>query len=860
MRLWWLVVVVTNVELLTTAEDVSYVWCDTIECTLLFLPSSDVEKGAEVNKFVYVPNQELYEEWGDNKTEIFIVEYGNMSSNYMYPGSFASTLFENYTFTYTYIPSLGRFNDIIKPMYPNISSVTAAVEWLMQHRLSTIYSYGKDMKEGRCMDKYGYRANYLPASFTCMSLLNLRSDASLYNKQYYTGPVTWNRIRFDQDDYMLRLMLTNNEMSAILISDDMPLSMADYLTCKHTNLADTDVNACHAVFGLFSYSRICCCYTKYCDNLYPSADKLKEYQVCPYGQLDIDEHSPIVRTYEHDHFGEQSIAKMCYVSYDVTVRNDTNGTVTKMTIRLRGTNDTSESWHEESMGKIQTCRHNITQCPNIEDDGFRTEGMSAQCYCEDPAACFKSMGKTYNILNAFYGATDVKDYTCLRITASADSVIAPDICATYIDTQLKKFVRLVLYNNMVSYDYVGTFKNIHLDKYDERLVGKTVNLYYLIGYVQESVLECEDTVYPRESIQNRELRAWYFFMCNFTKCDQIFEEKGVEILEKEEKYKPHCLEYKDTVYNLTHADLIEDFEAFFSEMKLENNVNTSFCVIRYISPVFQKDAESYSFKTGIVTSEDYKKEIDCPSSNNKSDDICIANKHLLTFCCRPYFSAMYNGDAANYTGMIQKDFQTKMTDFLVPTNATDIESRVADPGSCILDLNGMTTTDVCVEKPGCFSEFLFSTTKNHISTGCIQSAVATTKESKDVYIHYIHAGSICDIKHHYTKFVTIYNGTCAVVNNGMPSLDDVANYWQEDIADSERLRTRKLLCCCREDTKCGNDLVRYLEYYGDFLDENQDEFELDIKKFYNVDDIDDLLEFAPEDDDEEFTYDFDRQE
>ncbi|CAD5206916.1 unnamed protein product [Bursaphelenchus okinawaensis] len=835
MRLWLLVAAITNVELLKAADNIEYAWCDTIECLLLFAPATRFYAGLEENKFIYIPSEALYNAWGNSSIETFADNtYSKLASNRMYKKSFAP-LVKNFTLTYTYIPSLGRFQDVIKPRDEKFS-VKQIMDVLMARRISTIYEYDIN-KKSTCRDKYGYYSNTVDGSETCMSLMSF--PPTNFTFQYYAGPVTWNRIRFDDKDYLLRLLLTNNEFSAAHVPDNTNPSMEKYMSCQHTNGAvKPPDNVCYAVFGLFSYSRICCCYNKKCDILQPLTKTLQKYQVCPYGHFDIHEQRPIIRKYEYEEFGAKSIAKLCYLVYNITViEGKKNEGHVALKASLGGTNDTGEAWYYGAVSD-HICRRNITRCLDINTEDVATKRMLLTCYCQDPAQCYNLTLSSFNDFNQFYGrALNKKEQFCKRLSFNFARDIKLKECHTYVDLAYEKPVLLVFLNNMVTYNLVFEFRLNSLEKYDPRLEGKAVTVRLMNGYIMDTVLkDCNNTVYPPKSIADREVRLWYQFRCSFARCDEIFDNKGVAILKDYPDLYPQCLALSKYIYKLKHGDVDRDFEDFFGQLIWGVDVSKSYCVIQYTSPLRKDGSEDFAFITGTVTADDYKNFIRCPNYNRKDSVICVRNKmKIFTYCCRPYFT--YESDEEKYRRALRNFIQEDWKLYFLPHSQIKVEKSVNEPGDCLMNRNGLTTNELCEFEPGCYGEFMFSLFKNLKSAGCAQSGVATTMASKDIYRHHIHAGSLCDIKQNYRTRRAIYEGECVVVNNGVQSVDDVPAFWMEDTANQQRLRARKLLCCCEDAVDCHHDLISYVAYYDYYLDENQEKLD-EILKTYNLDDID----------------------
>ncbi|CAD5206918.1 unnamed protein product [Bursaphelenchus okinawaensis] len=750
-----LITVLSNVELLTARKNY-LAWCDTIECLLLFKPPSSVIPGKPSKKFIYVPSKELIVRWGNGSVDKLLEErYKQAASNHMYNESF-STFFNEFTFSYTYIAELGRFQDIIIPAASVNRPVAQSINFLTDEHVYTIYSFEWiSNRVMRCMDKYGYPTKPIHLSMSCMTLHNMEMSDNVV-EEYYSGPVTWNRIRFNETTYLLRYLLTNSDISAASVSDGLlKPSMKDYVTCRHLDTVESSLESkCYSVYGVFSYSRVCCCYHKDCHNMQPDKEDLRTYTICPYGEYNSEDITPTVKGYGLEGFARNIVGLVC---------------------------------------KSGECaQHTATEFPKI---------------------------------NNFYGNIMNKVEPLCKRLSFINNEFKVYFCMSFVDIVKNRTVVLEQYNNIYLNERIFRFIIQDGKDMDPQLAGKKFDINIYNGYVMDSIRsECNATeiVYDDEEIGVNKIRTWIGFRCEWKNCDALFDGLSAVRASVIILYKPYCFFLNNEEGYMKRVGGIGlDTEVLKGHMILGENVETGFCVMRYMSPDSYLQDPVYGYELRKATNQDYDLNIICPNFGLKSHETCIVNDEFYTLCCLPYFMVH---NKTEYKEQVIQSFMKSVSKWAVSTSASGIANIVKEPGLCEVDVNREQSSDVCPLKPGCFIEYLFSTQKNMKNSGCTQTGVTATQKMEGIHKDHIHLSTICDL--HFKNDNYVYRDQCIVVNNGIETLDKGPVIWGPDTVVQGWLRSTKMLCCCSDFASCSDTLFTGVIYYKYYLDENQEDWDL----------------------------------
>ncbi|CAD5206920.1 unnamed protein product [Bursaphelenchus okinawaensis] len=354
----WLPLLITIVELRSFSCNDLLAWCDTIECTLLYIPKDHAgTPGKKANKFLYIPSDDILKRLGNGSVETFQkAHYSDYESNFMKTGPDV-----DHVQSYTYIPELGRFQDIILvPPSANVDNtpIINVLDYMKNYTLYTIYS-NVSASDNFCRDQYGFSANAINNSETCMSIHKVIGGTA----ERYSGPLTFNRIKFEEDDYLLRFLLSNMIVSSgNMSSKTFKDTMETFNTCRHKTDAKDEDNKCYSVLSMFGYASICCCYTQKCKSI--NMFGTRQYRQIGYGsQYDSNGTGLHVNEYPFDVFANASIGEYCAIEMRVSINNETVNKKATLDLTLEAGNATG-SWLDYLVVHHVTCYPVEIVCPN----------------------------------------------------------------------------------------------------------------------------------------------------------------------------------------------------------------------------------------------------------------------------------------------------------------------------------------------------------------------------------------------------------------------------------------------------------------------------------------------------------------
>ncbi|CAD5206922.1 unnamed protein product [Bursaphelenchus okinawaensis] len=806
-------------------------WCDTIECQLLFL-SSDVDylRGNSKNQFSYVPSEDLLDAWGPDVGILVKEHYTDFESNGMYPGAF-TTLKEPLQFTYTYIPELGRFQDIIlrtegKAKLDDKKTPANLMNYSKTAGPYSIFSFGKT--EG-CLDSYGYYTNRAYNSYTCMYLMNVRGR----DGEIYAGPLSWNRIQFLPNDYYLRFLLTNRSfaVSGLNLSDDQLPSMKDFTTCIHAPEANNQKSVCYTLFGIYMYSTVCCCYDGNCDKVELPADTQRNYLTCPVGEYTSAYNAPRILETTYDEMGQTAIGTHCELMHQVGIEMHGDVKTATLVSRMGGRNLTDEEKFRLKQAMADdgvACYINQTICPGAVPSDYQKDGITTFCVCNTTMNCFRHTNEHFKFINQFFGRILLKDaeQMCKKFTFLNDSFYT-DRCQSLYDPRKEESVNLYQDNN---FHEVYIILKDELTKKDIGLPGEgEFNLYLLNGFILDRVIDSctpEEAVYTEQETGVRNSLLFIQFTCKWPMCDEYFDEHGKEIMEALKGYKPLCAEYEFTSHSrenfyARHGTIDYDFAYLKAHIELLENTETGYCMFKYVAPETE-DSDDYGYIVRRAHAYDMKM-MKCPSVGAENPEMCTSNPETNYVCCLPFIEKLMPRDS--YVTWLFKAFNESVTGLSIASTADAVSKEVDSPGKCAVYSQGDDTTggmmDLCGAEVGCYTEFLNTAKKSGKTGGCVTAALDYTRANP---VQPFHAASLCRLTNVTAYSVYPYKNVCAFVDNNKPTLDDgYKMIWPDDISDTDRLRSSKIVCCCMEPSGCKYDFDPL--YYGAFLDEYQVEIQ-----------------------------------
>ncbi|CAD5210304.1 unnamed protein product [Bursaphelenchus xylophilus] len=812
--MWWLqpgfvILVALSYSRAQTSPSLSFPWCETIECTMLFVSDLSTDDVDDDDKFyyVFVPGEDILAKWGNGSVETLIQKHYTSLEHNEYTSLIFSDSPHFPRFSYAFIPELGRFQDII--LGEKAHTPDQLIEFVQKTGPYSIYSFQEETKG--CVDKYGYPTRNIYNSTTCMSIMNL--GASSDRLEYYSGPLTWNRIQFTKEDLLLRWVLTNQTFATVDYQGKLHIDK--FLSCRHTENG-TSGSVCYSSYNIFQFASVCCCYEKFCNLVDPLKDQMLGLVRCPAGHYSSLGVAPRINSYQYADFAQNSVGQYCGLSYEAS---QPNGQHPRFNITLFSVNLTGENAESlrESLNKSQVaCFLDDFKCPGaLITISTNTGGrrMGANCTCVDPEECIKRAKQHYHTLNRYFG-NDVK-VECAHKTFY-DSEFHLDSCNVYYDLVKERPVGLSENNNFYTVNVIARFQIKHLS---EALKDKNVTLSLLSGSVFKGVADkcsVNDAVYNKNEVGVKNKRLFLHFICGWKKCDEVISIGSTSIVNGLTDYIPQCaylsgsLDGYSNYFPRTGA-VADDLNRLVDKLELVMSKYTGYCLLQYLSPDTIGDGAINGFVVKNASIEDVS-DLKCPSMTE--GDFCHGNLGTGTLCCLPFIKNQRSFE--DYKKMIRSLFGVFVDDLSLAKDTARIEEVVKKPGSCNVNADEKNSNDECAREKGCFVEYLFTLDKNRRTSGCSTSATDLTILSDDQYHQHIHAASICQI--YMNGKAEPFKDMCLLVNNGIESLDGSVFLWPK-YTEGDLLRSSKLVCCCKKAMNCDSDVSRFQLYYSNFLDE-----------------------------------------
>ncbi|CAD5206921.1 unnamed protein product [Bursaphelenchus okinawaensis] len=747
--------------------------------------------------------------------QLYETHYQKLEVNKMDPKVFYETE-KSPRFSYTFVPELGRFQDIVL-IWPEDKSTPIDLLDKMDEGPYSIFAF--EAAKG-CVDKYGYFANRIYQSVTCMSLQNLRLNKTKEPHRYYAGPITFNRVRFDEDDYMLLYLLTNRSTNMRTSDSSLmnSMSMKNFVTCKHAETKDTDLDPqCHSAYNIFDFSRICCCFHGNCTTVDREYFENKDLK-CPIGEYNATGFLPPIMQYDYDEYGYASRKKFCQVEMLVLTGNNN----TELYVKLNGSQHIIMGPANIALDDGEmVCGLQATQCAGDLNTVTYNKDFAMKCYCPEELLCANYPRSVYETWNLFAGRLQDKEHMswCQRVPFFGNE-LHPHVCHVFYDVQKKRPVVLV---DNYNFFLIGEMYFITDDipfpsdpKADITLVT------FLSGIVTRKVIDdcqtSEDVVYEEEDVNQH--RLFYFFTCEAKNCDLYIEDNIDKYTETLKEYEPQCMTIiAEHNFMKRVGDYKEDRAAIIENTVMKNATQTGFCFFQYISEESQH-TEDVGYVIRPALPSDIKNH-PCPTYN--VDPWCRYNEETLSFCCLSFNQKIYSGSKVEeYKWYIFIAIQAQLSPNVVATGEDAINDTVSEPGKCAVHsvndgLLGV-SEDQCGEQRGCYDEFVYVARSLRRVSGCTTDAVTAVIKNGT---RPIHGGVICSIKQHVHDHNYPYRDECIVADTGLPYADGLKITWPNETM-GDRLQSTKVICCCHEKA-CDDLTTKLVFYYADFVDGHEDD-------------------------------------